>query len=799
MNRVSLIRFILGKSWVGQLINQKDNDGNTPLHLLVASDCKVYELWMHHRADHDAFDGKNMTPVDLVWSSFKEARMSTFAATYVMGVISENSVILMCKFGSRTVPIKCCRSFTSYMDLVDKLCFKFSVLRFDSVRLFYNLRDYDGCVLANDDDLEVMFSLVGCFGVEVIDVTVVNSIGSSGCFGRVCVAFGVDRCDICFLTTFVGSDGLCGGSSGSYGSIFTSSKGKGSGVSCLSTDVGSVGLCGGSSGSYGSIFTSSKGKGSGVSCFGDVVASGVSGSSGSSDGLCSDVGSCSSSKGKGLAVIRSQWSFAKNETDRVTAFCKDADCKWRVYARLDKVSRHFYIRSFDDIHSCGASVLSTKHSRASSSMIGRLMSADIRTTPQKRPIDVVSSLKGLYGVDVPYKRAWKGVEKGRSEAFGDYDASFDELRWYREAVKNSDPESVFDIEVDTETNRFKRLFVAFSACIYGFKHLRPLLFVDGTFLKGNFKGSLLSAVRRMVIKFLRVFPSGFHGYCLYHLKNNLRGRLTGGRNKYKERVIGLFSLCAYAPNEMKFNEEMARLKKAGGESRITNFLADLPYEHWANAFFPGQRYGEMWSNLAECFNSWIEKERHLPITQLVDRVRIKLMEQMCCRKQIAAKWRQVLCPTMDEALRIAFQESKAWEVKFSSPDVLEVLCNPSVKVDIGRHSCTCTQWQLNGVPCVHAVCAIKKSGKSLNACVERYFHVECYGEAYSRPIMPVPTLWKLEGAGDAVILPPFSRKPPGRNKKKRIRSFGEKVRTIKCTRCGKRGSHNRRSCKEAIN
>ncbi|KAF7138689.1 hypothetical protein RHSIM_Rhsim07G0128200 [Rhododendron simsii] len=675
------------------------------------------------------------------------------------GVISENLVILMCKCGLCTVPIKCCRSFTSYMDLVDKLCFKFSGLRFDSVRLFYDLRDYNGCVLENDDDLEVMFSLAGCYGVEVIDVTVVNSGGSNGCFKSDVVAIRVNRCE----------------------------------SSCLTTDVGSVGLCGGSSDSYGSIFTSSKRKG--VSCLGDVVASGVSGSS---DDLCTDIGSCSSSKGKGLGVIRSEWrldvekerdllptfcqhrdrallsdgwrhyikevnqkfeggavefhdklakfaifygfdySFAKNEKDRVTTFCKDADCKWRVHARLDK-----------------------------------------------------------------------GVEKGRSEAFGEYDASFDELRWYREAVRNSDPKSVFEIEVDTETNRFQRLFVAFSACISGFKHLRPLLFVDGTFLKGNFKGSLLSVSAKdgdkglfplcvgvadsesnenwlWFMKKLRgildgdtrsivfvsdrnagikaavpkVFPSGFHGYCLYHLKNNLRGRLTGGRDKYKERVIGLLSLCAYAPNEMKFNEEMARLKKAGGEARITNFLADLPYEHWSNAFFPGQRYGEMWSNLAECFNSWIEKERHLPITQLVDRVWIKLMEQMCYRKQTTTKWRQV---------------------------------------DIGRHSCTCTQWQLNGVPCVHAVCAIKKSGKSLNACVERYFHVECYREAYSRPIVPVPTLWKPEVAGDAVILPPISRKPLGRNKKKRIRSFGEKVRPIKCARCGKRGSHNRKSCKEAIN
>ncbi|KAG5554685.1 hypothetical protein RHGRI_012295 [Rhododendron griersonianum] len=84
MNRDSVIKFILDKSWVRQLINQKDNDGNTPLHLLIASDCNVDELWKHQRADHDAFDGKNMTPVDLVWSNFEDARMSTFAATYVM-------------------------------------------------------------------------------------------------------------------------------------------------------------------------------------------------------------------------------------------------------------------------------------------------------------------------------------------------------------------------------------------------------------------------------------------------------------------------------------------------------------------------------------------------------------------------------------------------------------------------------------------------------------------------------------------------------------------------------------------
>lgn len=819
--------------------------------------------------------------------------------------VEVDSVILLCKYGSHTAVIKCCRG-SRYEDLVRKLCLKFRKLRGDDMQLFYTLKDNELCLLDNNESMEVMFDLACCYGIRVFRVTVFNSLDSS-CLGDEVVEIGFNQSSGSCLSTEVEVNGSASSNKGSSNSIVGGAVGF-AGSSCLGDEVLEIGFnhSGGSSISclsteVGVTCTASSSK----SNVGGAV--GFGGSSGSGAGLCADGGSCSNYKGKGLAEFRSEWRlelekerdllpmfcehrdrpllsdgwrnlikevnqqfkggviefrdclakyaiffgfeycFAKNEKDRVTAFCKVADCKWRVHARLDKVSGYFYIRSFDNVHTCGAANLSTRHSRVSSSLIGRLVSDDIRTTPLKRARDVVTDLKGLYGVDVPYKRAWSGVEKGKSEAFGDYAASYDDLRWYREAVMNSDPSSVFDIDVDGETKRFQRLFVAFGACIHGFKHLRPLLFIDGTFLKGNFKGCLLSAsgkdgnrglfplcfgvvdsesndnwlwfmmkLRCMLegdsrsVVFVsdrnagikaavpKAFPSSYHGFFLHHLKNNLRGRLTGSRNKYKERVVYQFSACAYAPNEMKFNEELVKLKKLGGEVRITNFLSDLPYEHWANAYFKGQRYGEMWSNMAECFNSWIEKERHLPITQLVDRIRLKMMELMCFRRETAAKWRHVICPKMDEALTNAFQESKSWDVKFCSSDVLEVLCDPSVMVDIGRRTCSCTQWQLNGVPCVHAVCAIKKSRRALNDCVDRYFHVECYREAYSRSIMPIPTLWKPEGVSGATILAPLSKKPPGRNKKKRIRSFGEKVKSIKCTRCGKRGSHNRRSCKEAL-
>ncbi|KAH7860843.1 hypothetical protein Vadar_018667 [Vaccinium darrowii] len=55
--------------------------GNTPLHLLVASDYNVDELWKHHKADHHVFNRKGMTPIDLLWTNILEKKMSTFADT----------------------------------------------------------------------------------------------------------------------------------------------------------------------------------------------------------------------------------------------------------------------------------------------------------------------------------------------------------------------------------------------------------------------------------------------------------------------------------------------------------------------------------------------------------------------------------------------------------------------------------------------------------------------------------------------------------------------------------------------
>ncbi|KAL8479862.1 hypothetical protein ACS0TY_026708 [Phlomoides rotata] len=105
-------------------------------------------------------------------------------------------------------------------------------------------------------------------------------------------------------------------------------------------------------------------------------------------------------------------------------------------------------------------------------------------------------MKDEYGVDITYWKAWKNIEGAREHTFGNYNESYDQLCWYFEAIHRTNLGSIMELEVQNETKHFERIFIAFNTCIQGFKSCRPMLFIDGTFMKGRAKGILLSATAK---------------------------------------------------------------------------------------------------------------------------------------------------------------------------------------------------------------------------------------------------------------------------------------------------------------
>ncbi|XP_028052873.1 uncharacterized protein LOC114257311 [Camellia sinensis] len=501
---------------------------------------------------------------------------------------------------------------------------------------------------------------------------------------------------------------------------------------------------------------------------------------------------------------------------------------------------------FSDVHSCGANVRTSKNPRVSSDLVSSTISEIVRDKPLTQPCEVVTILKRDYGLDVSYHLVWLGLEKAKAIIHGDHLLSFDQLRWYSDAVIHYNPESYVNIDYDASSQQFFHFFVSFATCIFGDNSCWPLLFLDGTFLKGKYKGQLLTATTidrndglfhvafaivdseitanwswflhelgkvvngKRQITFIsdrnlglsetmpKVFPSAHHSYCLQHLKNNLKDWMKGINNRFRDHLVSSLDDYAHEPTVVRFHEKLEKLKDKG-KQRVHNFFKDLAPEHWGNSYFRDMRYWEMTSNTAESFNNWIKEARNLPITQMVDTIRTKLIQQMSARRDQANKWNELICPTFKTMLLDSFNDRRSWQVNKANKDVFEVHSIPFVTVDIARRACSCFKWQINGFPCDYAVIAIQRNHYNLSDCVEHYFHVKTYRAAYSGVIFPIPSVEKPPfDPTDFTIYPLTVKRPPGRPKKNRILSSSEKLKQIRCGRCDKLGSHNRKSFKELI-
>ncbi|XP_020249093.1 uncharacterized protein LOC109826476 [Asparagus officinalis] len=231
-----------------------------------------------------------------------------------------------------------------------------------------------------------------------------------------------------------------------------------------------------------------------------------------------------------------EYEFGKNELKRIRVFCrfKEAkNCSWMLFASPPKNDNRLEIKRFVDNHSCQQHGNNAGKSRASRRFIATQLQPTLKVRPDIRPIDVQKEFLSSYGIRVDYSKIWWGKERAQEKLYSDAHESYDQLRWYVEEVKKTNPGSY--IHVEQNEGRFTRLFICYAACINDFLYgCRPLLFLDGTFLKDRFKGILLSAVAYDGNQ--GIFPLA---YCICDQENNVN---------WKWFLQGLWSILYERPD-----------------------------------------------------------------------------------------------------------------------------------------------------------------------------------------------------------------------------------------------------------
>ncbi|XP_020271923.1 uncharacterized protein LOC109847089 [Asparagus officinalis] len=190
------------------------------------------------------------------------------------------------------------------------------------------------------------------------------------------------------------------------------------------------------------------------------------------------------------------YDSVKNEPKRIRVICRYKEtygCPWMLFASPVKNEKRIEIKRFVNEHSCGQHTNLSGQSRASRRFVAEQLRPVLKVRPEIRPKDVQKEFLTRYGLRLEYSTIWWGKERAHEAMYGDSYKSYDQLRWYEQKVKETNPGSY--ICIDQNEGRFKRLFICYAACIVGFLNgCRPLLFLDGTFLKDRYKGLLLSAV-----------------------------------------------------------------------------------------------------------------------------------------------------------------------------------------------------------------------------------------------------------------------------------------------------------------
>lgn len=180
------------------------------------------------------------------------------------------------------------------------------------------------------------------------------------------------------------------------------------------------------------------------------------------------------------------------------------------------------------------------------------------------------------------------------------------------------------------------------------------------------------------------------------------------------------------------------------------------------------------------------------------------------RRETSMQWTSILVPSAERRVAEAEERARTFQVLRANEAEFEVISHEGTNVvDIRNRCCLCRGWQLYGLPCAHAVAALKSCRQQVNRFTESCFTVTTYRKTYSQTIHPIPdkSLWmelsdgdpNASNAAEVLINPPKSLRPPGRPRKKRVRAEdrGRVKRVVHCSRCNQTG-HFRTTCAAPI-
>ncbi|WVY90817.1 hypothetical protein V8G54_036331 [Vigna mungo] len=217
-----------------------------------------------------------------------------------------------------------------------------------------------------------------------------------------------------------------------------------------------------------------------------------------------EVGTKFSDKNEFMEAVRSyvvhagrNLKFLKNDNRRVRVRCLGAEkqCPWMAYCGYLEGCRTWQLRKILDTHTCSRQ-FNIKMMNAK--WLSDTLDTTLLENLNLKINDIRSKALRKWNINVSLSKARRARLMASCKVEGSFKDQFTRIFDYAHELLRSNPGSTVKVKVNSETGQpiFQRFYVCLKACKNSFVSCRPFVGLDGCFLKGKYKGKLLTVVAR---------------------------------------------------------------------------------------------------------------------------------------------------------------------------------------------------------------------------------------------------------------------------------------------------------------